>query len=341
MLFTKYLGIDLGTDTTRIYLKDNGIVVNEPSIVAVNDRTDRVVAVGQKAKEMLSRTPTHVTALRPVDNGVIADFDMAKEMVQRFLNSNSLPWSWFTEIVGTIPTNLTEVERKSVMDLLEEVGASDVYLLEEPLAAAFSGHLEVDNPTAYLMVDIGSGTTDMAIISMNGIVISERLKIAGRHFDRKIIQGVEKEFNLDIGEPTAEKIKLGTGTVVSDGESSEVTIRGRDIKTGLPKEMNISGSQVKEWLSPPVKKITESLKDLIEETPPELVGDVYKNGIYIAGGGSLLRGIDRVISEEVGVETNIINEPQTCVARGSGIVVEDLQNYEHLLNNFAPSPLNK
>lgn len=339
MLFKKQIGIDIGTDSTRIYLKERGIVLNEPSIVAFNNRTNRVVAVGSKAKSMLSRTPSHITALRPINNGVIADFDMAKEMIHQFLKDDSLPWSWFTEVVSTVPTNLTEVERKSVVDLLEETGASKVYLLEQPLAAAFSSHLEVENPTAYLIVDIGSGTTDMAIISMDGIVVSKRLKIAGDYFNEQIIKGVKEELDLNIGEPTAEEIKLGVGSATTLDDDFEITIRGRDISSGLPREVTIRDSKVRKWLKEPLQKIINSLRELIEITPPELVGDIYKNGVYIAGGGSLLRGIDELFSEEIGVDVNIINDPLTCVARGSGIVAEDVDSYDHLLNNFVPSPL--
>lgn len=335
MVFKKFIGIDLGTDNTRIYLKGKGIVVNEPSIVAYNNRTNRVVAVGRQAKAMLSRTPSHITALRPMVHGVIADFDMVKEMIQIFLKNKNLPWSWFTHVIGTVPTNLTEVERKSVVDLFKEAGAERVSLLEQPLAAAFSNQLSIYNPTAHLIVDIGAGTTDMAIISMNGIVVSRRLKIAGDHFNQEIMKGVKEELNLNIGEPTAEEIKLAVGTAVPhSGERLEITVRGRDVTSGLPKEMVVKDSQVRTWLTPSLRSIMEALKDLIEITPPELVGDIYKNGIYLCGGGSLLRGIDELVKKEIGVVVSIVNEPLTCVARGSGVVAEDIKKYEHLLDNF-------
>ncbi|MEX1014679.1 MAG: rod shape-determining protein [Candidatus Paceibacterota bacterium] len=339
ILFKKFIGIDLGTDNTRVYMKGRGIIINEPSIVAYNNRTSRVVAVGRQAKSMLSRTPSHITALRPMSNGVIADFDMAKEMIQSFLRSSELPWSWFTHIIGTVPTNLTEVERKSVIDLLKETGANEVSLLEQPLAAAFSSQLSVHTPSAYMIVDIGAGTTDMAIISMNGIVVSKRLKIAGDHFNEEIIKGVKNDIKLNIGEPTSEEIKLAVGSALPrSSESLEVTIRGRDISTGLPKEVTVKDSQVRSWISDSLKTISSSLKDLIDMTPPELVGDIYKNGIYMCGGGSLLRGIDELIEKEIGVEVNIVDEPITCVARGSGVITEKFEDYKHLLNNF-PSPL--
>ncbi|MDI6734127.1 MAG: rod shape-determining protein [Patescibacteria group bacterium] len=341
MIFKKIIGIDLGTDTTQIYLKDTGVVVNEPSIVAFNNRTNRVVAVGGEAKKMLSRTPAHVTALRPLSHGVIADFDMAKEMLERFLKREQMPWSWLTEVVVSVPTNLTEVERKSVEDLLKEVGAHRVYLLEQPLAAAFGSHLEINEPTAFLIVDIGAGATDMAIISMNGIVVSRRIKIAGDHLNNEIIKAVREEMKLNIGEPTAEEIKIGVGSAVPTGERLEIIIRGRDVSSGLPREVVIKDTQVRFWLIRSLKMIIETLKDLIESAPAELVGDIYKNGMYFCGGGSLLRGLDQLVQKEIGVPVRIVEEPLNCVARGTGLVCERIDSYGHVLNNFSSLNLGK
>lgn len=335
MIFKKVLGIDLGTDSTQVYLKGVGIVVNEPSIVAYNNRTNRVVAVGSEAKKMFSRTPAHITAIRPITHGVIADFDMAKEMLERFLKREHLPWSWVTETVVSVPTNLTEVERKSVEDLLHEVGANPVHLIEQPLAAAFGSHLEIDNPTAFLIVDIGAGTTDMAILSLNGIVVSKRLKVAGDYLNNEIIRAVRDELKLLIGEPTAEEIKLSVGTAVPMNERLEAVVRGRDITSGLPREITIKDTQARYWLTRPMKLIIESVKDLIETAPPELVGDIYKNGMYFCGGGSMLRGIDQFVQKEIGVPIRVAEEPITCVARGTGLICERVDAYKHLLNNFA------
>ncbi len=335
MLFKKILGIDLGTDATQIYLRGSGVVANEPSIVAFNNRTNRVVAHGFEAKRMLSRTPAHITAERPMSHGVIADFDMVREMLGRFLEHNNLPWSWVTETVVSIPTNLTEVERKSVEDLLGEVGASRVHLLEQPLAAALGGHLDIHQPTAYLIVDIGAGATDMAIISMSGIVVSRRLKIAGHYFNQEIIKAVREELKLDIGEPTAEEIKVGIGSAVPLGERLDISIRGRDIASGLPREVSIRDTQVRFWLARPLKLIVETIKDLIESAPPELVGDIYKNGMYFCGGGSLFRGINQLIEKEIGVPVRVIEDPLACVVRGTGVVCEEISAYQHLLNNFS------
>ena len=335
MLFKKFLGIDLGTDATRIYLKGAGIVVNEPSFVAFNNRTNRVVAVGAEAKKMLSRTPSHITALQPLSHGVIADFDVAKEMLQRFLKNDRIPWSWMTETVVSVPTNLTEVERKSVEDLMREVGASAVHLIEQPLAAAIGSRLDVGEPTAYLILDIGAGAADIAVISVNGIVVSRRLKTAGDFLNHEIIRGVRDELKLAIGEPTAEEIKTVAGSAMPGGERLEITVRGRDVASGLPHEIIIRDAQVRAWLQRPLKSVVEVVKDLIEDTPPELVGDIYRNGIYLCGGGSLLRGIDQLIQKEIGVAVQVVEDPLNCVARGTGLACERFEQYQHLLDNFS------
>jgi rod shape-determining protein MreB len=335
MKLKKTIGIDLGTAATQIYLKGAGVVVNEPSIVAFNNRTNRVVAYGAEARKMLSRTPAHITALRPISSGVIADFDIAKEMITRMLGGKFLPWSLLTETVVSVPTNLTEVERKSVEDLLREVGAHKVFLLEQPLAAALGGRLEVNEPGASLIVDLGAGTTDMAVISMNGIVVSKRLKIAGDYLNQEIIRAVREELKLNIGEPTAEEIKITIGSAGATGEKSEIVIRGRDAGSGLPRELPLKDTQVRMWLNRPLKTIVESLKDLIEITPPELVGDIYRNGIFLCGGGSLLKGIDQLFQKEIGVKVKVIEEPITCVVRGAGFVAENLKQHHHLFNNFS------
>jgi rod shape-determining protein MreB len=335
--FKKVLGIDLGTDTTQVYLKGAGLVVNEPSIVAFNNRTNRVVAVGFDAKKMLARTPAHITALRPIMHGIIADFDMAREMLERFLKREKLPWSWATEAVVSVPTSLTEVERKSVEDLLREVGASPVHLIEQPLAAAFGLRLEVGEPTALLIIDMGAGTTDAAILSLNGIVVSRRLKIGGDYLNTEIVRGMREEFKLAIGEPTAEEIKLAVGSVMPSTERLEVVVRGRDVASGLPREVAIRDSHVRMWLTRPLRAIVDALKDMIETAPPELAGDIYKNGMHLCGGGALLRGIADLLEKEIGVKVFLVEDPLTCVVRGVGVIAEDIKKHAHLVNNF-PGP---
>jgi rod shape-determining protein MreB and related proteins len=335
MKLKKHIGIDLGTDTTQVYLVGSGVVLNEPSIAAFNNRTNRVVAYGREAKKMLSRTPAHITVARPVINGVIADFEMAREMVQRFMKNQRLPWSWSTRVVVSVPTNLTEVERKSVEDLVKESGASEVHLVEQPLAAALGSQLEINEPTAYLVLDIGAGTTDMAIISMNGIVTSRRLKVAGDYLNNEIIKAVRDELKLHIGEPTAEEIKVAVGAAAPQSERLEISVRGRDVSSGLPKEVIVKDTAVRGWLSKPLRLIVEGLKDLVESSPPELVGDIHKNGIYMCGGMSQLRGLPEMIEKETGVGVKLVDEPLTCVVRGTGIIVESFDRYSHLLDNFS------
>lgn len=335
MIIRKKIGIDLGTDTTQVYLGGNGVVMSEPSIAAFNNRTSRVVAYGNEAKRMLSRTPAHITVTRPITNGVIADFDIAKEMIQRFLKHERIPWSWSTRMVVSVPTNLTEVERKSVEDLLKEAGANEVYLIEQPLAAALGSQLDIHQPTAYFVLDIGAGTTDMAVISMNGIVVSKRLKFAGDYLNSEIMKAVREELKLNIGEPTAEEIKIAVGTAIPQNERLEVVVRGRDVTSGLPRETAVKDTMVRGWLHRPLKLIVEGVKDLIETAPPELVGDVYKNGIYMCGGGSQLRGLPEMLRKEIGVDVKLVDEPFTCVVRGTGMVIENFKKYEHLLGSFS------
>ncbi|OGG40009.1 hypothetical protein A2116_02175 [Candidatus Jorgensenbacteria bacterium GWA1_49_17] len=334
MIFRKDIGIDLGTDTTQIYLVGSGVVLNEPSIAAFNNRTNRVVAYGYEAKKMLSRTPAHITVARPVVHGIIADFEMAREMVQRFMKSPRIPWSWSTRVVVGIPTNLTEVERKSVEDLIKESGANEVHLVEQPLAAALGSQLNIEEPTAYLVLDIGAGATDMAIISMNGIVTSKRLKIAGDYLNNEIVKAVRDELKLHIGEPTAEEIKVAVGAATPQTERLDIAVRGRDVSSGLPREQLVKDSQVRSWLAKPLKMIVEGLKDLIESSPAELVGDIHKNGIYMCGGMSQLRGLPELLERETGVEVKLVDEPLTCVVRGTGVIVEKFEKYRHLLDNF-------
>jgi len=328
--FQKNIGIDLGTANTRIYLANKGIVLNEPSIVAFNNRTNRVIAVGREAQKMFSRTPTHITALKPLVNGVISDFDITQEMILRFLKKTT-PWSFATRIIASIPTNLTEVEQKSVEDIFKNAGANSVFLISQPVAAALGSRLEINEPTARLLVDIGAGVTGVAILSMNGLVVSERLKIAGDQFDEDIIKFVRDEFKLIIGEPTAEEIKIAVGSAILQSEKLEVTARGRDIASGLPKEILVKDSQVRASLHRSLRALIETVKKVIETAPAELAGDIYKNGIYLCGGSSLLRGIDEFFRKEIAVNVQIVDDPLACLVRGTGLVAENLDQYQDLL----------
>jgi rod shape-determining protein MreB len=329
-IFQKNIGIDLGTANTRVYLDNKGIVLNEPSIVAFNNRTNRVIAVGQEARKMFSRTPVHISAIKPLINGVISDFDITQEMIRQFLRK-TMPWSLATRIIASIPTNLTEVEQKSVEDIFKNAGASNVFLVPQPVAAALGSRLEINEPSARLMVDIGAGVTGVALLSMNGLVVSERLKIAGDHFNEEIIKFIRDEFKLIIGEPTAEEIKLGVGSAVSQSERLEVLARGRDLSSGLPKEIIIKDSQIRTALHRSLRSLAETVKKVIEAAPAELAGDVYKNGIYLCGGGSLLRGIDEFFRKEITVNVQIVDDPLACLVRGTGLIAEKFDQYQDLL----------
>ncbi len=329
-IFQKNIGIDLGTANTRIYLANKGIVLNEPSIVAFNNRTNRVIAVGELARKMFSRTPVHISAVKPLVNSVISDFDITQEMISQFLKKNT-PWSLATRIIASIPTNLTEVEQKSVEDIFKNAGASSVFLVPQPVAAALGSRLEINEPTARLIVDIGAGVTGVAILSMNGLVVSERLKVAGDQFNEEIIKYVRDEFKLVIGEPTAEEIKLGVGSAVPQSEKLEVVARGRDISSGLPKEIVVKDSQIRAALNRSLRTIAETVKKVIETAPAELVGDIYKNGIYLCGGGSLLRGIDEFFRKEIAVNVQIVDDPLNCLVRGTGLIAENFEKYQDLL----------
>lgn len=332
----KNIGVDLGTVNTQIYVKGQGIAVNEPTIVAVNNKTGQIVATGGEAKKMLDRTPQHITVVKPLSGGVISDFEMAEEVVKHQLRNldEGIFHRCGLAVLG-VPTNLTEVERKSAEDVLISAGASRVYLVEEPIAAALGARLPVEDPAANMIIDIGGGTTEMAIISVGGSVISRSLKIAGEKFNEDIIKFIKEEFQLAIGEPTAEEIKMKIGSAIPLEERMEMPVRGRDLSSGLPKEVVVKNSHVRLAVAKSLKTIADAARSLIEDAPPELVGDILERGIHICGGGSLLRGLDRYIERETTVKTNLIDDSQTCVIRGLGIVVEDFSKYEKLLNSQA------
>lgn len=334
--FFKDVGIDLGTANSLIYLKNRGLVVQEPSVAAVNLKTNQILAVGEDAKKMLGRTPANINVCRPLVNGVISNFEMTQEMLRQFLlrvqGKNSL-FGGFRRAVIAIPNNLTEVERKSVEDAAKNAGCANVYLVEEPVAAALGAGLPIDLPIASLIVDIGGGTTDIAVISMGGTVVSRTLKIAGDKFNEDIARFVRDEFKLLIGEPTAEYAKIEVGSAVPQDERIEVPIRGRDISTGLPREIVIKNSHVRAALQKSLRSVMDSILEVIETTPPELVGDMLKQGITLAGGGAMLRGLNELIQKETSVETKIADDPITCVARGLGQIVDNFERHRAFLDN--------
>jgi rod shape-determining protein MreB and related proteins len=330
----KDIGIDLGTANSLIYLKNKGIVVNEPSVAAINTKTNHVLAVGDEAKKMLGRVPPHISVIRPLVNGVISDFEMTEEMLRHLLSRpKASPIMSYRRAILAIPNNLTEVERKSVEDAALNAGCSKVYLVESPTAAALGAGLPIMMPSASMIIDIGGGTTDIAVISMGGTVVSRTLKVAGDKFNEDIIRFVRDEFHLAIGEPTAEFAKIAVGSAIPLDERMEVPIRGRDYSTGLPREVMMKNNHVRMALSKSLRQIVDSVHEVIEETPPELAGDVLRQGIVMCGGGALLRGLNELLEKETGVTVTVADDPLTCVVRGLGQMVDDFDAHRELLDN--------
>lgn len=331
--FFNDVGIDLGTANTVIYLKNKGIVINEPTVAAINNKTNQILAVGEEAKRMMGRTPVHISVIRPLVNGVISDFEMARDTLRQFLRKlGGSVFSVRKAVVG-IPNNLTEVERKSVEDAVLNAGVSKVYLVESPIASALGAAMPIGAPTASFVVDIGGGTTDIAVIAMGGTVISRTLKIAGDRFNDEIMKFVRDEFKVAIGEPTAEAIKMSVGSAIPWDERLELAVRGRDYSSGLPKEVVVKNTHIRAALHKPLKSIVETIREVITQTPPELAGDMLKQGIYICGGGANLRGIDQLIQKETAVLTTIVEDPLMCLPRGLGRIVDNLDHYRGLLDN--------
>ena len=318
---TKDMGIDLGTANTLVYVKGKGIVLREPSVVAINNITKKPLAVGTEAKQMIGRTPGNIVAIRPLKDGVIADFDVTQTMLKQFIEKITNK-SAFTSprIIVCFPSGVTEVERRAIDEATKSAGARDIVLIEEPMAAAIGAGLPVDEPTGSMIVDIGGGTTEVAVISLGGIVTSKSLRVAGDELDQSIINYIKKEYNLMIGERTAEQIKvqIGSAFVSDDEEELSMDIKGRDLITGLPKTINITEIQIRSALREPVISIIEAIKTTLEKTPPELAADIMDKGIMLAGGGALLRGLDTLINNETHMPVHIAESPLDCVALGAG-----------------------
>lgn len=337
-IFAKDIGVDLGTANSLVYEKNRGIICREPSIIAVNLKTGQILSFGDEAKRMVGRTPAHIVAVRPLINGVISDFEATQEMLRHLLRKaggGAGLISGFARVVIGTPFGLTEVERKAVEDAALSAGAVKVYLIDAPLVAALGAGLPIAEPTANLIVDIGGGTTEIAVISMGGIVRAKSLKIAGDKLNEDIIRFIKEEFKLVIGEPTAEELKIAIGSALASGSKLELAIRGRSFSSGLPQEIVVEDSQVRMAIKRSLMSIIEAIREVIEITPPELVGDILKQGVHLCGGGSLLRNIDKLIERETNVSTSVIDDPMTAVARGAGIIVEDLKKYASLLNSVS------
>jgi rod shape-determining protein MreB len=333
--FSHDIGIDLGTANTLVYIKKKGIVINEPSVVAINQKTGKVLAIGENAKKMVGKTPAHIVAIRPLIDGVISDFEVTEQMLKFFIDKVHKK-GFFSllsrpRIVIGIPSSVTEVERKAVRDAAISAGAKEVYLIEEPMAAAIGARLPIQEAAGNMIVDIGGGTTDIAVISLGGIVVSKSLKIAGDEMNEGIIQYAREQFNILLGERTAESVKISIGSACDIGEELETQIRGRDLVTGLPREATVTGEQIREALRKSVKVIVDSTRATVEETPPELVADIMHRGIILTGGGSLLKGLDKIISQETKMPVKITEDPLTTVVRGTGIILEDLDSLREVL----------
>jgi rod shape-determining protein MreB and related proteins len=320
-MFSKDIGIDLGTANTLVFMKGKGIVMREPSVVAVDVRSDTVLAVGTQAKEMIGRTPGSIVAVRPMKDGVIADFDITATMLKHFIRK-AVKTSAFSKprIVICIPSGVTEVERRAVEDAARQAGANNVELIEEPMAAAIGAGLPVSEPTGSMVVDIGGGTSEVAVISLGDIVTSVSVRCAGDKFDEAIISYVKKKYNLLIGERTAEdiKIKIGSAFPTEDNEGASVEIKGRNLVDGLPKNVTITAEEVREALSDPLALIVDAVKSTLEKTPPELSADIIDHGIMLTGGGALLRGLDKLVEQETGMPVHVADEPLDCVVNGTG-----------------------
>jgi rod shape-determining protein MreB len=331
-LISNDIGIDLGTSNTLVYLKGHGIVINEPSVVAVNIKTSQILAVGTKAKEMLGRTPGHIKAVKPLVDGVISDFEITEEMLSYLINKADKMVKKIARprvLIG-VPSGTTNVETRAVYDAARSAGAREVFLVEEPMASAIGIRLPIKDATGSMVIDIGGGTTDIAVISLGGIVKSKNLKIAGDRLNNDIVAYMRDEFKILIGERTAEFIKISIGSVIP-GEYMEVEVKGRDLLTGLPREVVITDSDIREAFSLSIKEFVEGVKDVLETTPPEILSDIMRNGIMLSGGGALLFGIDKLLQNVLRIPVYVVDDPLSAVARGTGIILDNMEYYSEVL----------
>ncbi len=332
-MFSNDIGIDLGTANTLVYVEGKGIVVNEPSVVAVNQKTGQVVAVGAQAKEMLGKTPGHIVAIRPIVDGVISDFEVTEEMMSYLINraEGDNKKMLGPRVVVGVPSGITNVERRAVRDATVNAGAREVHIVEEPMAAAIGIGIPINDPVGNMILDIGGGTTDIAIISLGGIVNSRNIKIAGDKFNNDIIQFLKNELKILIGEKTAEDIKINIGSVISNEAPVEMTVRGRDLITGLPREVVITETDVREAIAPSIDALIESIKEVIEITPPEVISDIMHRGLHLVGGGALIRGMKELLEEVLKIPVHVAEDPLTAVVRGTGIILGDIDGYTDAL----------
>ena len=329
-MFGQDIGIDLGTATVIAYIKGKGIVLREPSVVAVNNVTGDVLAVGHEARRMLGRTPGNIVATRPLRDGVISDYTVTEKMLKYFIHKIGKKSIFSPRIMICIPSQVTEVEKKAVIDAASNAGARRVYLIEEPIAAAIGAGIDISKPCGNMIVDIGGGTTDIAVISLGGAVVSTSIKVAGDKFDEAIVKYIKKKHNLIIGERTAEELKVNIGCVYPKFQDMEMDIRGRDITTGLPKTVTVFSSEMMEALEEPASLIVDAVHSVLEKTPPELAADISDKGIYMTGGGCLIDGLDKLLQERTGINVMIAEDAISCVALGTGKALDNLDNMDKM-----------
>ncbi len=323
--FTRDLGIDLGTANTLVFCRDKGIIINEPSVVSINTRSGQILAVGHAAKDMIGKTPNYIATVRPLVAGIISDFEVTEKMLRYFIekaHKDGFALLPRPRVIIGVPLDLTEVERKAVEDAAMNAGAREVYLVEEPMAAAIGARLPITEPVGNMIIDIGGGTTEIAVISLSGVVTWKSLPIAGDEFNRNIVQFARERFNLLLGEKVAEQIKMRIGTAAEPAAPLQMEMRGRDMISGLPREIMVTDGQIREALSKSVKAIVDNVKATLELTPPELVADIYERGIVMTGGGSTLAGLDKVISEAAEIPVRVADDALTCVVRGTGLLLD-------------------
>jgi rod shape-determining protein MreB len=326
-LFSNDMGIDLGTASVLVFVKGQDIVLREPSVVAMERTTKRVLAIGMEAKKMLGKTPSNIVAIRPLRNGVIADFEATEKMIRYFIKKVHRKRTLLhPRIVIGVPSGITEVERRAVKESAEQAGAREVYLIDEPMAAAIGAGIQIQEPRGNMIVDIGGGTTEVAVVSLGGMVVAKSLEIAGDKMDEAVVQYFRKKYSLTIGENTAEEVKIKIGSVCSTNKETSMNVKGRGLLTGLPQTITVTSEEVRNALADPVRKIVEIVKDVLEETPPELAADLIDRGITLSGGGSLVKGLADLLSQETKLPVSCAEDPLTCVVKGTGAYLEELDN---------------
>lgn len=330
--FSRDVGIDLGTATTLVFARGEGIILCEPSVVAINKDTGRALAFGNEAKSMLGRTPANIIAVRPMRDGVIADFEITEMMLRHFINKSHNRSAFVRpRIVIGVPSGITGVEKRAVLDAAMHAGAREAYLVEEPMAAAIGANLPVSEAQGSMIVDIGGGTTEVAVLALGGIVVSKSIRVAGDEMDEAIVAHCRKNYNLLIGERTAEQIKIDIGSAYPLSEERTIEVRGRDLVTGLPKTLTLTSSEIRDALSEPVATVVDAVRMTLEKTPPELASDIMDRGIVMAGGGSLLRGLDKHLAQETDMSVYVVDDPISCVAYGTGKILEEIDTLKKVL----------